>query len=106
MEIIKPQTDASYQDDYKLRNARRFVGRGAHEHAGPGGLDMLQPSRGRMLSRAAAHALSGTMAMTLLAITGIAVFIPDRLNVSVGGVGHRALVRRRSILPGPATRLL
>ena len=70
------------------------------------GLDMLQPSRGRMLSRAAAHALSGTMAMTLLAITGIAVFIPDRLNVSVGGVGHRALVRRRSILPGPATRLL
>jgi cation:H+ antiporter len=52
------------------------------------GLDMLLPSRGRMLSRAAAaHALSGTMAMTLLAITGIAVFIPDRLNVSVGGVG-------------------
>ena len=71
------------------------------------GLDILQLSRGRMLSRAAAaHALSGTMAMTLLAITGIAVFIPDRLNVSVGGVGHRALVRRRSILPGPATRLL
>jgi cation:H+ antiporter len=51
------------------------------------GLDMLQPSRGRMLSRAAAaHALSGTMSMTLLALVGIAVFIPDRINVSVGGV--------------------
>lgn len=52
------------------------------------GLDMLQPSRGRMLSRAAAaHAISGTMAMSLLAIVGIAVFIPDRLNATVGGVG-------------------
>lgn len=50
-------------------------------------LDMLHPSRGRMLSRtAAAHALSGTMSMTLLALVGIAVFIPDTINVSVGGV--------------------
>src|SRR3970040_1490291 len=32
-------------------------------------LDMLHPSRGRMLSRTvAAHALSGTMSMTLLAL--------------------------------------
>jgi cation:H+ antiporter len=51
------------------------------------GLDMLHPSRGRMLSRAAAaHALSGTMSMTLLALVGIAVFIPDRINVTIGGV--------------------
>ena len=48
---------------------------------------MLKPSRGRMLSRAAAaHALSGTMSMTLLAFVGIAVFIPDTINVTVGGV--------------------
>jgi cation:H+ antiporter len=52
------------------------------------GLDMLHPSHGRMLSRtAAAHALSGTMTMTLLALAGIAVFVPDRLNATVGGVG-------------------
>ena len=52
------------------------------------GLDMLGASRGRMLSRAAAaHALSGTMSMTLLALVGIAVFIPDGVDVSVGGVG-------------------
>jgi cation:H+ antiporter len=51
------------------------------------GLDMLKPSRGRMLSRAAAaHALSGTMSMTLLALVGIAVFIADTIDVTVGGV--------------------
>jgi cation:H+ antiporter len=51
------------------------------------GLDMLHPSRGRMLSRtAAAHALSGTMSMTLLGLVSIAVFIPERMNVSAGGV--------------------
>ena len=50
-------------------------------------LDMLKPSRGQMLSRAAAaHALSGTMSMTLLALVGIAVFVPDRINASVGEV--------------------
>jgi cation:H+ antiporter len=51
-------------------------------------LDMLNPSRGRMLSRmAAAHALSGTMGMTLLASVGIALFLPDAIDVSVGGIG-------------------
>lgn len=70
------------------------------------GLDMLQPSRGRMLSRAAAaHAISGTMAMSLLAIVGIAVFIPDRLNDRRRS-GRWALVRCRRIFPGPAARLL
>jgi cation:H+ antiporter len=50
-------------------------------------LDMLNPSRGRMLSRrAAAHALSGTMGMTLLATVGIALFLPDTIDVSVGGI--------------------
>ncbi|HEX2243682.1 MAG TPA: hypothetical protein VHK27_10600 [Gammaproteobacteria bacterium] len=50
-------------------------------------LDTLQPSRGRMLSRAAAaHALSGRMSMTLLALVGIAVFIPDSIDVSVARV--------------------
>lgn len=50
-------------------------------------LDMLKPSRGQMLSRAAAaHALSGTMSMTLLALVGIAVFVPDTINASVGEV--------------------
>lgn len=52
------------------------------------GLDTLHPSRGRMLSRtAAAHALSGTMSIALLAMVGIAVFIPDRLSVTIWGVG-------------------
>jgi cation:H+ antiporter len=52
------------------------------------GLDMLRPSRGRMLSRAAAaHALSGTMTMSLLALAGIAVFVPEQLSITVGGVG-------------------
>jgi cation:H+ antiporter len=51
------------------------------------GLDMAGSSRGRMLSRtAAAHALSGAMCMTLLALVGIAVFVPE-LSVTVGGVG-------------------
>jgi cation:H+ antiporter len=51
-------------------------------------LDLLQPSRGRMLSQmAAAHALSGTMSMTLLAIAGMAVFLPERLNATFGGIG-------------------
>jgi cation:H+ antiporter len=51
-------------------------------------LDILHPSRGRMLSRAAAaHALSGTMSMTLLALVGIAAVLPETINVSVGGVG-------------------
>jgi cation:H+ antiporter len=50
-------------------------------------LDMARSSRGRMLSRtAAAHALSGAMAMTLLALVGIAVAVPERLNPSIGGV--------------------
>ena len=52
------------------------------------GLDMARSSRGRMLSRtAAAHALSGAMAMTLLALAGMAVFVPERLNITFGGVG-------------------
>jgi cation:H+ antiporter len=52
------------------------------------GLDMVRSSRGRMLSRtAAAHALSGAMTMTLLALVGIAVFFPERLGTTVGGVG-------------------
>lgn len=52
------------------------------------GLDMARSSRGRMMSRtAAAHALSGAMAMTLLALAGMAVFVPERLNITFGGVG-------------------
>jgi cation:H+ antiporter len=52
------------------------------------GLDMLRASRGRMLSRtAAAHALSGTMTVILLALVGIALFISDRLSVTLGGIG-------------------
>jgi cation:H+ antiporter len=51
-------------------------------------LDLSHFSRGRMLSRmGAAHALSGTMSMTLLAIVGISVFIPDRFDVTFCGVG-------------------
>lgn len=50
-------------------------------------LDMTNYSRGRLLSRvAAAHALSGAMSVTLLALTGMAVLLPDELNPSIAGV--------------------
>lgn len=53
-----------------------------------GVLDMLKPSRGRMLSRmAAAHALSATMTMTLLALVGVALFLPAEMNFTIGGIG-------------------
>lgn len=54
------------------------------------GLDMARSSRARMLSRtAAAHALSRAMAMTLLALAGMAVFVPERLNMPARSWGPR-----------------
>jgi Ca2+/Na+ antiporter len=65
------------------------------------GLDMLHPSRGRTLSRAAAaHALSGTMSMTLLALVGIAVFIPDRISVSIGVIELTEATKKQIISGG------
>lgn len=51
-------------------------------------MDLRHSSRGRLLSQAAAaHALSGTMCITLLAISGMSLILPDRLNFTIGGIG-------------------
>lgn len=70
-------------------------------------LDMLKPSRGRMLSRAAAaHALSGTMSMTLLALVGTCGVHRGHYRCYRRRGEHLALDSRRSVLPGAASRLL
>lgn len=51
-------------------------------------MDLLHYARGRMLSQAAAaHALSGTMSMSLLAIAGIGVLLPREMNATFAGIG-------------------
>ncbi len=51
-------------------------------------MDLLHAARGRMLSQAAAaHALSGTMSMSLLAVAGIGVVLPREMNGTLAGIG-------------------
>lgn len=51
-------------------------------------MDLRHQARGRMLSQAAAsHALSGMMSITLLAITGIALVLPESMDFTIAGIG-------------------
>jgi cation:H+ antiporter len=51
-------------------------------------LDLVGPARGKMLSRtAASHALSATVVITLLALTGAAIYLPPPMHFSIAGIG-------------------
>lgn len=55
-------------------------------------LDLMHKERGRMFSRmSAAHALSGTMSISLLAIAGAALILADKIKFSVWNVGPGSL---------------
>ncbi|MGE3805794.1 MAG: sodium:calcium antiporter [Gemmataceae bacterium] len=64
-------------------------------------LDLFHQQRGRMFSRmSAAHALSGTMSMTLMAIVGMSLVLGKKLDFTIGLVGPGSLALLGAYLLG------